>query len=166
MANNVHPDDWKQDAEMIRDLKPNSLLFLCVANSARSQMAEGIARHLAPPGTKVYSAGSIPTTPHPLAIRTLQELGIDATAQTSKSVEELFGTVIDVVITLCQDEVCPIWLDEAAQFHWSFPDPAAGTQEKQIKLFAAVRNDLLERLGLLFQNQTLSDYSKDPAPAS
>jgi protein-tyrosine-phosphatase len=166
MANSRNLDDWKQEAETIRALKPKSILFLCVANSARSQMAEGIARYLAQTGTDVYSAGSSPTTPHPLAIRTLQELGINATAQTSKSVEELFGTTIDVVITLCQDEVCPVWLGDSARFHWPLPDPAAGAQEIQMELFAAVRDDLIERLGMLFQNQTLKDYSKDPAPAS
>lgn len=144
-------EGWRQDVHQIRALQPRSILFLCVANSARSQMAEGIARHLASSDIEVHSAGSIPTSPHPAAIRALADIGIDAAGQTSKSVEDLFGISVDVVISLCRDEVCPVWLDAAARFHWPLPDPAAGTANTRRPDFVEVRNDLSRRLTALFE---------------
>ena len=143
---------WRRDVEKIRALRPQSILFLCVANSARSQMAEAIARYLAPIGIRVYSAGSIPTSPHPLAISTLGSLGIDASSQTSKSVEDLFGTSMDVVVNLCQDEVCPVWLEDSARFHWPLPDPAAGPASGQKNQFVEVCKELQRRLKVLFRH--------------
>lgn len=149
MPNHTTPT-WHQDLQSIHALAPRSILFLCVANSARSQMAEAIARHLAPPDVAIYSAGSIPTTPHPLALQTLASRAIDARQQHSKSVEDLFGTTIDVVITLCHDEVCPVWLGDAAHFHWSLPDPAAGPVQEQRASFESVCDELMVRLSALF----------------
>ena len=86
-----------------------SLLFLCVANSARSQIAEGLARRLAPPGVAVYSAGSEPGTINPLAVRVLAEAGVDASGQFSKGLDAVPLDEIDLVVTLCAEEVCPLF---------------------------------------------------------
>ncbi len=77
--------DWRAEAEDLRRRAPRGVLFLCVANSARSQMAEGIARSLAPPGVTIESAGSRPSQVNPVAIRALDELGIDLRSHRSKS---------------------------------------------------------------------------------
>ena len=92
---------------------PKGILFLCVANSARSQMAEGIARSLAPPGVKIWSAGSRPTKVRPEAIEVLKEIGIDISEHRSKAVAEIPADDVDTVITLCAEEECPVFLGKA-----------------------------------------------------
>src|SRR5262245_35336924 len=87
---------------------PRRVLFLCVHNSARSQMAEGFARQLEPPGVEVWSAGSEPGTVHPLAIRVMSEIGIDLGAARSKGVDAVPWREADTVVTLCGEEVCPV----------------------------------------------------------
>ncbi len=109
--------NWRAEAEAIRAARPRRVLFLCLANSARSQMAEGIARALAPAGVKVSSAGSAPTRLNPLAIRALAEIGVDISGQRSKSVDEIPPSEVDVVVTLCAEEVCPAFLGKALRFH-------------------------------------------------
>ena len=128
------------------------LLFLCVANSARSQLAEGIARALTGGGLRVESAGSLPSRVNPLAIRALAEIGIDASAQRSKAVDEIDREAIDTVITLCAEEVCPVWLGRARRLHWPLPDPAGHAEGEAASLerFRAVRDELRRRLGAFF----------------
>ena len=82
-------------------MKPKSILFLCTANSCRSQMAEGFARKLATQGIQIYSAGTEPKTVHRLAIKVMREVGIDISAQRSKGLEEVPLEKIDLVVTLC-----------------------------------------------------------------
>ncbi len=144
--------DWIAEAERIRAAKPRHLLFLCVANSARSQMAEGIARSLAPPGVKVSSAGSAPSRLNPLAARALAEVGIDMAGQRSKSVDEFPPDGIDVVVTLCAEEVCPVFLGKALRVHWGLPDPAAaaGSDDQRLQAFRDVRDELHRRLAVVF----------------
>ena len=144
--------DWEAEAERIRAAKPGHVLFLCVANSARSQMAEGIARSLAPPGVKVSSAGSAPSRLNPLAVRALAELGIDISGQRSKSVDEIPPEGIDVVVTLCAEEVCPVFLGKALRVHWGLPDPAAatGSDDQKLQAFRDVRDQLRRRLAVVF----------------
>jgi arsenate reductase len=101
-----------------------NVLFLCVANSARSQMAEGLARQLFP-GLCVQSAGSLPSRVNPYAIEVLEEAGVDASGQTSKSVQDVDPASVDVVVTLCAEEVCPLFLGRAERLHWPIPDPAS-----------------------------------------
>lgn len=79
-------------------------LFLCVANSARSQMAEGLARSMCPPSVTVMSAGSEPATVNPMAIRAMSDAGIDILSHTSKSVLDVDPSDITTVITLCECE--------------------------------------------------------------
>jgi protein-tyrosine-phosphatase len=132
---------------------PRGLLFLCVANSARSQMAEGIARSLAPPGVKVWSAGSQPTRVRPEAIAVLTEIGIDISDHRSKAVSEIPAVDIDTVITLCGEEECPVFLGNARRLHWGLPDPAAveGHESVRLDAFRRIRDELRRRIAGLFE---------------
>ncbi len=139
---------WESEAAAIRAAKPRHVLFLCVANSARSQMAEGIARSLAPAGVKISSAGSAPSRLNPLAVRAMAEIGIDIGGQHSKSVDDVPTADVDVVVTLCAEEVCPVFLGAALRAHWGLPDPAAaqGSDEARLESFRRVRDELRRRL--------------------
>jgi len=130
-------------------MKGPGLLFLCVGNSARSQMAEGLARDRFGDAVTVQSAGSVPKRVNPLAIRVLAEIGIDITHHRSKSVEEIDPATVDLVVTLCAEEVCPVFLGKARRLHWPLPDPAAaeGTGEERLQMFREVRDEIIRRLG-------------------
>ena len=124
-----------------------SVLFLCVANSARSQMAEGLARHFHGDRLTVQSAGSMPCYVHPCAIDALAELGIDLSGQRSKSVQEIDPATVDTVITLCAEEVCPAFLGRAERLHWPLQDPAgARGPEAMTAAFRATRDEIRARL--------------------
>ena len=128
---------------------PSSLLFLCVANSARSQMAEGWARKLFGSSTHVQSAGSTPTRVNPLAIEVMREVGIDLSLHTSKSVESIEPSSVSTVITLCAEEVCPVFLGRARKIHWPFADPGvqgSATREEKLASFRQVRDAIRDRL--------------------
>lgn len=146
------PPEWMVEAAVLRAQKPRGLLFLCVANSARSQMAEGIARALAPAGVKVFSAGSAPTRVRSEAIAVLEEIGIDISQHRSKSVGEIPAAEVDTVITLCGEEECPLFLGKATRLHWGLPDPAAvqGDSDKRLDAFRTVRDELRRRIGAVF----------------
>lgn len=101
------------------------ILFLCVANSARSQMAEGLARKMLGTGVEVLSAGSRPSKVNPYAIEAMSEIGIDISGHRSKSVDDVDAAAVDTVITLCADEVCPILPGRVQRLHWPIPDPAS-----------------------------------------
>lgn len=105
------------------------VLFLCVANSARSQLAEGLARARFGDRLRIQSAGSKPTQINPLAIETLRTSGIDITGQRSKLVDDIDPTGIDLVITLCAEEVCPAFYAPVRRVHWPIPDPAGGPDQ-------------------------------------
>ena len=130
----------------------SGILFLCVANSARSQMAEGIARSLAPPGVTVWSAGSHPTSVRPEAIAVLREIGIDISGYRSKSVTEIPPSEVDTVITLCGEEECPVFLGKARRLHWGLPDPAGvrGSEAERLAAFMNTREELRRRIAALF----------------
>lgn len=105
-----------------------SVLFLCVANSARSQMAEGWARTvLGPLGVRVQSAGSQPTKVNPFAVKAMAEASVDITDQHSKLVDDIDPATVQTVITLCAEEVCPVFLGGAERLHWPVDDPASKT---------------------------------------
>ncbi|GMV04183.1 MAG: ArsC family transcriptional regulator [Gemmatimonadota bacterium] len=143
--------DWMPEAQRLRAAAPRHVLFLCVANSARSQMAHGIARSLAPEGVKVSSAGSEPTSVRPQAIAVLAEIGVDIAHHRSRGMDEVERPV-DAVVTLCAEEVCPAWLGPALRLHWGLPDPAAveGTEAEKLQAFRDVRDELLRRLSVVF----------------
>jgi len=128
------------------------ILFLCVANSARSQIAEGVARSMVPAGTRVWSAGSRPTSVRPEAIAVLREIGIDISGHRSKAVAEIPTAEVDTVITLCGEEECPLFLGKATRLHWGLPDPAAvqGSEQDRLAAFRGTRDELRRRIGELF----------------
>lgn len=129
-----------------------SILFLCVANSARSQLGEGLARQLFP-GFRIQSAGSRPSHVNPYAIAALEEMGIDASAHTSKSVGIIDPATVELVITLCAEEVCPAFLGQAERLHWPIADPASDdpalTTEDLRARFRAARDEIQRRLEAL-----------------
>lgn len=139
------PPRWMVEAAVLAALRPKHIVFLCVANSARSQLAEGIARSLAPAGIQVSSAGSAPSRVNPLAIEVLREIGIDISNQASKGLDSIDGASVDAVITLCAEEVCPVFLGKAHRLHWGVADP------KTIEGFREVRDELRGRLRMLLQ---------------
>jgi len=150
------PPQWHVEAAFLRALAPRHMLFLCVANSARSQLAEGLARALAPEGVRISSAGSAPTSVRPQAVAVLAEIGIDISHHTSGGIDDV-GQAVDTVVTLCSEEVCPVWLGYARRLHWGLPDPAAveGTKEQMMDAFRSVRDELRTRLGIVFQGREL-----------
>lgn len=124
------------------------LLFLCVANSARSQMAEGLARQFFGERAQVQSAGSRPSSVNTLAIRVMEEVGIDISQQTSKSVDLIDTHSVDTVVTLCAEEVCPAFLRLTRRVHWPIADPAAatGTEAERLQRFRDARDEIAGRL--------------------
>ena len=132
------------------DNRPPCVLFLCVANSARSQMAEGLARELWGARAVARSAGSRPSRVNPHAVLAMQELGIDISGHQSKSVDSVDPAAVDVVVTLCAEEVCPLFLGGAARVHWPIPDPASssGDADPQLLLrrFREARDLIRRRL--------------------
>lgn len=112
-------------------------------------MAEGIARARLGPGVTVQSAGSVPTRVNPLAIQALDEIGIDIRAQQSKSVDTIDPATVDLVITLCAEEVCPVFLGQATRLHWPLPDPAGAPPGEALARFREVRDEIARRLETL-----------------
>ena len=124
------------------------ILFLCVANSARSQMAEGLAKTRFGNRAHVMSAGSTPSEVNPLAIAALDDVGIDISGHQSKSVETIDPQAVDLVITLCAEEVCPAFLSHARRMHWPLEDPtgSGGSLEDQLNRFRATRDQITHQL--------------------
>lgn len=131
----------------------DSILFLCVANSARSQMAEGLARRLLGDAVRVQSAGSSPSRVNPYAIRAMAELGVDISSQESKSVETIDPASVDLVVTLCAEEVCSVFLSGATRLHWPIEDPDRKhedlTDEERMRHFRVARDEIERRLAAL-----------------
>jgi arsenate reductase len=117
-------------------------------------MAEGIARSLAPQEVKISSAGSSPAVVRPQAIHVLKEIGIDISGHRSKGLDSIDAGSVDAVITLCAEEVCPVFLGKAQRVHWGLPDPAAvaGTEETRLDAFRSARDELRRRLKVLFES--------------
>jgi arsenate reductase len=126
------------------------VLFLCTHNSARSQMAEGLLRHLAGDRYDAFSAGTEATHVRPLAIRAMAELGIDLSRQESKTLDRYLGEPFDAVVTVCDQaaEACPVFPGAKQRLHWSFPDPskATGTEEEQLAVYRQVRDDIRKHI--------------------
>jgi|GEM_PF-3585148 len=131
----------------------DSVLFLCVANSARSQMAEALARDLFGDAVRVQSAGSEPSRVNPFAIQAMAELGIDLGTHCSKSVQTIDPESVDLVITLCAEEVCPVLLSRAPRMHWPLQDPDRKhedlTDEERLQHFRVARDQIRARLEVL-----------------
>ncbi len=128
------------------------LLFVCTGNSCRSQMAEGLGRQLLDGQYEVFSAGTRPSFVHPKAIAVMREIGIDISAQRSKSVQEFAGRTFDIIITVCDSakEACPAFPGKAKRLHWSFKDPAAATgrEDEILGVFRKVRDQIQSKIRL------------------
>lgn len=146
------PPEWLVEAAVLRAVAPRGVLFLCAANSARSQLAEGIARSLAPQGVTVWSAGSRPTRVRPEAVAVLAEIGIDISHHHSKSVSDIPAAGVDTVITLCGEEECPVFPGRARHLHWGLSDPVAtgGSEAAPLDAFRRTRDELRRRLAVVF----------------
>ncbi len=131
--------------------KTMKILFMCVANSARSQLAEGLARKLFP-DAEIQSAGSQPGKLNPYAVAVMNELGIDISSHYSKSLDDLsteFIQNLDYVITLCAEEVCPTLVSKAKKIHWPHPDPASKTElpeSEALQRFRVARDAIQQKL--------------------
>ncbi len=127
------------------------LLFMCVANSARSQLAEGLARNLFL-NAEVESAGSHPGRLNPNAVMVMKEIGLDISKHHSKSIDDLssrFIVGLDYVITLCAEEVCPMMVSKAKKLHWPHPDPATKEplpEAEALQRFRTARDAIQARL--------------------
>ena len=130
-----------------------TVLFLCVANSARSQIAEGLARTLAPPGYRFWSAGSEPGTLHPLAVAVMKEQGVDISHQRAKGLAAIALGQVDTIVTLCAEEVCPAVPGSVRRLHWALPDPAraTGTEEERLTAFRTTRDALRDLLPTIWE---------------
>ncbi len=131
---------------------PMKLLFMCVANSARSQLAEGLAKEIFGDSAQIESAGSNPSRVNPLAIESLKEVGIDISSHYSKTVDQIspkFLVDLDYVITLCAEEVCPVLISRAKKLHWPHADPAGQSHlshSEQLKRFSETRDAIRAKL--------------------
>lgn len=133
-----------------------NVLFICVHNSARSQMAEGLFRHYFGEKCNVYSAGSDPRGIHHMSVQVMAEIEIDISKHKSKSLKEFEGYEMDYVVTVCGDSnvTCPFFAGGKEYIHQSFEDPSAleGTEEEKIEKFRAVRDELKRWLGQFYAN--------------
>jgi arsenate reductase len=139
--------------------QPIRVLFLCTHNSSRSQIAEGLLRARGGPAFVVFSAGTEPRTVHPLAIKAMQELGIDISGHTAKGIDA-FATqpAMDLVITVCDEaqEACPFFPNARKQVHWGFPDPsrATGTEEERLAAFRHIRDLIAAKVSRFLEHST------------
>jgi len=131
---------------------PGKVLFLCTHNAARSQIAEGFARAIAPPEVVVWSAGTEPSSVHPLAIDVMKEVGVDISGQRSKQIDGVPWREMDTVVTLCgdADERCPTLDASVRRVHWPLPDPAAAPAERLKDEFREVRDEIHWRVASLW----------------
>ena len=131
-------------------MRKNRILFLCTHNSARSQMAEGLLRHLAGDRFEVYSAGTEATFVRPEAVSVMAELGVDISGQASETLDRYLHEPFDHVVTVCDDanEACPVFPGAKNRLHWSFRDPsrATGGDEERLGAFREVRDEILARV--------------------
>jgi ArsR family transcriptional regulator, arsenate/arsenite/antimonite-responsive transcriptional repressor / arsenate reductase (thioredoxin) len=146
-------DTALQEAVSHLPSKKVRVLFLCTHNSARSQMAEGILRHLSGGRIEAQSAGSQPTGLHPLAVQAMAKMGIDISQQQSKHLDEFRDQSFDFIVTVCDRvrETCPTFPGDPERVHWSFIDPAAveGSEKERYRAFEQVALQLTNRIRYL-----------------
>ncbi len=131
---------------------PKKVLFLCLHNASRSQMAEGFARHYAPAGTDVWSAGTEPRSVHPAAAEVMREVGLGLEGQQSKLLDTVPWREADTVVTLCGEstEMCPVVAPDVRHVHWPLPDPSLVEGERQLAVFREVRDEIRWRVASLW----------------
>ena len=137
------------------------VLFLCTGNACRSQMAEGILRHLAGDQFEVFSAGTHPTRVHPLSIKVMEEWGIDISHHTSDHVDDYLDKDIDIVITVCDSakELCPTFPGKVERIHWSIPDPFSGWSDSDAFLsrYRNTRNLIRDHIEEFLRSASLKE---------
>ncbi len=157
-ADSLHPAMSNTEAaleETVSHLprQPVRVLFLCTHNSARSQMAEGILRHLSGGKVEAQSAGSHPSSPHPYAVQVLATMGIDISQQRSKHLDEFRDQSFDYIVTVCDRvrESCPTFPGDPEGIHWSFLDPVAveGPDKERYRAFEQVALQMVNRIRYL-----------------
>ena len=149
--------------------KRSRVLFLCTHNSARSQMAEGLLRHLAGERFEAHSAGTEATLVRPLAIRAMEEIDIDISGQESKALDGYLDQPFDYVITVCDDanEACPVFPGSRNRLHWSFEDPsqAEGSEDERLAVFRRVRDEIRVRIEReLVKSRSSPELPRIPLP--
>ena len=132
------------------------LLFVCTGNSARSQMAEGLLRHIAGDRFEVFSAGTQPMDLRPEAIKVMDEIGIDISGHYPKFLDKFIGQNFEYVVTVCDNanESCPVFPGRSERLHWSFQDPAAaqGSESERLSAFRKIRDEIRARIGRFLQD--------------
>ena len=135
------------------------VLFLCTANSCRSQMAEGIVNRFFGTELEAFSAGTKESFVHPLAIEVSKEIGVDISANRSKNLSEFDGEKFDYVITLCGDanETCPLYIGGTKKIHIGFDDPAkaTGSKDEILREFRRVRDEIKKKLTAFFRSEKI-----------
>jgi arsenate reductase len=132
-------------------IKPLRILILCTGNSCRSQMAEGLFQWLARDEVAAFSAGIEPQGyVHPLAVRVMQEIGVDISQARSKSVDEFVNQSFDFVVTVCDHaaEHCPTFANPTTRIHWPIDDPfnVVGNEVTRVEAYRRARDELRERI--------------------
>jgi arsenate reductase len=154
-------DDGKKSV-----MNKKSVLFVCTANSARSQMAEALVNHDLSDRFEAFSAGTAPRSPHPAALRVLAEVGLDHSHARSKSLDEFAAQTFDYVITLCDgaNETCPVFFGGVRRVHLGFEDPAAasGSEEDLLIVFRRVRDRIREVVEKYLRDAEESDATSKP----
>ena len=137
-------------------IKKDKIIFICTGNACRSQIAEGLMRHLASDKFEVYSAGSHPTRVHPAAISVMKELGIDISSHTSDPTSLFINKSMDVVVTVCDDAniLCPVFPGKAERIHWSVKDPFKNwdLNAEDLVEFRKTRDELAEKIKNLLKS--------------
>jgi arsenate reductase len=134
------------------------VLFLCTGNSARSQIAEGLMKLMGGEQWEVRSAGILPSYVHPLAVRVMEEVGIDISKQSSKSQDLFLKEEFDYIITLCDHaaKACPNFPGQGNRLHWSVEDPAmsTGTMDERVALFRKARDEIKTRIERFLESKS------------
>jgi arsenate reductase (thioredoxin) len=146
--------DPERPAAFITD-PPRRVLFLCLHNSARSQMAEGFARRLKPADVEVWSAGTEPAGVHPMAVAVMRELEIDISGQVSRHLDAVPWREADTVVTLCgeAEEACPAVGGRVRRVHWPLPDPSRASEADRERVFREVRDEIRWRVSSLWPRE-------------
>ena len=137
--------------------KKEKIIFICTANSCRSQIAEGVMRKLAGDKFDVFSAGSHPSLVHPMSIKVMKEIGIDITSHTSDPISKFLSKNVNIVVTVCDNanKVCPVFPGKVERIHWSIKDPFKGWNSHPDDLvnFRKTREDLTARIKNLIKSR-------------
>ncbi|WP_085812542.1 arsenate reductase ArsC [Geoanaerobacter pelophilus] len=129
------------------------VLFVCIHNSARSQMGEAFLKQAGGERFEVQSAGIEPGRLNPIVVQAMKEVGIDISGNATKQVSDFIeaGVIFDYVITVCDEtsaERCPLFPGKAQRLHWGFPDPSVlqGTDEEKLQSIRAIRDDIKKKV--------------------